>query len=214
MPKGRPLVRLGDPWQHTPHNTESEAAMTVQVTELSTFPSQQDAQERNDSAYRSTVTFRELPSSGHVAHQATPTSVLVTATDIDVIGKWLFVMGGKITTGRPAVRSDGVDAGDADVVGLAAVPGGPGVRDGGSADGRPGDARDRCGGDPMSVRTVRHLDCEGHALRDDILLCGETVEGLLYENAQDLRRRARAEEGWLRIDGRDLGPECAEAVAR
>jgi hypothetical protein len=66
----------------------------------------------------------------------------------------------------------------------------------------------------MSVRTVRHLDCEGHALRDDILLCGETVEGLLYENAQDLRRRARAEEGWLRIDGRDLGPECAEAVAR
>jgi hypothetical protein len=72
--------------------------MTVQATELSTFLSQQDAQERNDSAYRSTVDFRELPSSGHVAHQATPTSVLVTATDMDVLGEWLFVMGGSVTT--------------------------------------------------------------------------------------------------------------------
>lgn len=73
--------------------------MTAQISELiSTFRAQEDLRERNDSAYRSTVDFRELPSSGHVAHQATPTSVLVTATDIDVIGEWLFVMGGKITT--------------------------------------------------------------------------------------------------------------------
>lgn len=67
------------------------------VREL-TFQEQQDARERNDFAYRSTVDFKELPSSGHVAHEATATGVLVTATDIDVLGEWLFVMGGKVTT--------------------------------------------------------------------------------------------------------------------
>ena len=64
----------------------------------------------------------------------------------------------------------------------------------------------------MSVRTVRHLDCEGHAPRDDILLCGETVDGLLGETADELRRRARSEEGWRRVSGRDLGPDCLSAV--
>ena len=64
----------------------------------------------------------------------------------------------------------------------------------------------------MSVRTVRHLDCEGHALRDDILLCGETVDGQPGETAEDLRRRARSQEGWRRVDGRDLGPECLTHV--
>jgi hypothetical protein len=38
MPKGRPLVRLGDPWQHTPLNTESEAAMTASSQTPSTAP--------------------------------------------------------------------------------------------------------------------------------------------------------------------------------
>ena len=56
----------------------------------------QDDRERNDFSYRCTVDVKELPQ--HVAHQATPTSVVVTATDMDVIGEWLFVMGGTITT--------------------------------------------------------------------------------------------------------------------
>lgn len=63
-----------------------------------TFREQQDAVERNDFSYRFTVDFKELPSSGHVAHQATATAVLVTATDLDVLGEWLFVMKGKVTT--------------------------------------------------------------------------------------------------------------------
>ena len=58
----------------------------------------QDAAERNDFSYRFTVDHKELPQSGHVAHQALPDRVLVTATDIDVIGEWLYVMGGTITT--------------------------------------------------------------------------------------------------------------------
>lgn len=71
--------------------------MTTTV-EATAFRQAQDAAERNDFSYRSTVGFKELPQSGHVAHEATPTSVLVTATDMDVIGEWLFVMGGTITT--------------------------------------------------------------------------------------------------------------------
>ena len=58
----------------------------------------QDDRERNDFSYRCTVDVKELPQSGHVAFEATPTSVVVTATDMDVIGEWLFVMGGTITT--------------------------------------------------------------------------------------------------------------------
>lgn len=58
----------------------------------------QDAAERNDFSYRFTVDFKELPQSGHVAHQALADRVLVTATDMDVIGEWLFVMKGSITT--------------------------------------------------------------------------------------------------------------------
>ncbi|WP_432164922.1 hypothetical protein [Streptomyces sp. bgisy031] len=67
------------------------------IAEL-TFRQQQDVRERNDFSYRSTVTHQELPQSGHIAHEATPTSVLVTATDMDVLGEWLYVMGGTITT--------------------------------------------------------------------------------------------------------------------
>ena len=56
----------------------------------------QDAAERNDFSYRCTVDFKELPQSGHVAHQALVDRVLVTATDMDVIGEWLYVMGGTV----------------------------------------------------------------------------------------------------------------------
>jgi hypothetical protein len=38
--------------------------MTVQVSELSTSLGKQDPQKRNDSAYRSTVTYLELPDRG------------------------------------------------------------------------------------------------------------------------------------------------------
>jgi hypothetical protein len=62
------------------------------------FREQQDLIERNDFSYRFTVDHQELPSSGHVAHQALADRVLVTATDLDVLGEWLFVMKGSVTT--------------------------------------------------------------------------------------------------------------------
>jgi hypothetical protein len=58
-----------------------------------TFRERQDLIERNDRAYRVTVDIQELPSSGHVAFQALADRVLVTATDMDVIAEWLYVMG-------------------------------------------------------------------------------------------------------------------------
>ncbi|MFJ8049872.1 hypothetical protein [Streptomyces luteogriseus] len=77
--------------------------MTTEITvrplsERSAFHAALDACERNDFSYRSTVDYHQLPQSGNVAHQATPTAVLVTATDIDVLGEWLYVMGGTVTT--------------------------------------------------------------------------------------------------------------------
>jgi len=65
---------------------------------LLTFRQEQDARERNERAYRVTVDIKELPSSGHVAFEATPSAVFVSATDMDVLGEWLYVMGGTITT--------------------------------------------------------------------------------------------------------------------
>jgi hypothetical protein len=63
----------------------------------------QDARERNERAYRLTVDLQDLPS-GHVAYQATESAVLVTATNMDVLGEWLFVMGGTV---EKAVLSHG-----------------------------------------------------------------------------------------------------------
>lgn len=51
---------------------------------------------RIESAYETTVTVQELPSM-HVAWEATPSSVLVTATDMNVLAEWLFVMKGSVT---------------------------------------------------------------------------------------------------------------------
>ena len=53
--------------------------------------------ERNDFSYRCTVDVKELPQSGHVAHEALWDRVLVTAKDMDVLGEWLYVMGGSVT---------------------------------------------------------------------------------------------------------------------
>lgn len=55
------------------------------------------ARRRNEVAYETTVTAQELPQA-HVAWEALPDRVLVTATQMDVLAEWLFVQGGRITT--------------------------------------------------------------------------------------------------------------------
>jgi hypothetical protein len=57
----------------------------------------QEARERNEFSYRSTVDFKELPQSSRVAYQALADRVLVTATDMDVLAEWLYVQGGAVT---------------------------------------------------------------------------------------------------------------------
>lgn len=54
------------------------------------------ARRRNEVAYETTVVEKELPSQ-HVAWEALPDRVLVTATDMNVLADWLFVQGGHIT---------------------------------------------------------------------------------------------------------------------
>lgn len=74
------------------------------ATSLQTAPEldwyeQARLRERNDFSYRSTVDHKELPQADrHVAHQALWDRVLVTATDMDVLAEWLFVMGGTAST--------------------------------------------------------------------------------------------------------------------
>jgi len=71
--------------------------VTTQITEPSTFRAAQDARRRIETSYETTVAVQELPSA-HVAWEATPTSVLVTTTDMNVLAEWLFVMKGSVTT--------------------------------------------------------------------------------------------------------------------
>lgn len=61
-----------------------------------TFAEATVARRRNEVAYETTVTAKELPEA-HVAWEALPDRVLVTATDMNVLAEWLFVMGGPIT---------------------------------------------------------------------------------------------------------------------
>lgn len=56
----------------------------------------QEARERNERAYRVTVDVQDLPS-GHVAYEATESAVLVTATNLDVLGEWLYVRSGTVS---------------------------------------------------------------------------------------------------------------------
>lgn len=58
---------------------------------------QVELRERNDFSYRCTVDYKDLPQSGHVAHEALVDRVLVTATDMSVLAEWLFVMKGSVT---------------------------------------------------------------------------------------------------------------------
>jgi hypothetical protein len=67
------------------------------LAEPLSFQERCELRERNDFSYRSTCDYHGLPQA-HVAAQATESSVLATATDIDVLGEWLYVMGGTITT--------------------------------------------------------------------------------------------------------------------
>jgi hypothetical protein len=62
-----------------------------------TFAEAQTARRRNEVAYETTVTAQELPQA-HVAWEALPDRVLVSAAQMDVLAGWLFVMGGQITT--------------------------------------------------------------------------------------------------------------------
>lgn len=74
----------------------SALVLTLPESRL-TFAEAQRARRRNEVAYETTVTFKELPEA-HVAWEALPDRVLVTAAQIDVLAEWLFVMGGRITT--------------------------------------------------------------------------------------------------------------------
>lgn len=61
-----------------------------------TFAEAQRARRRNEVAYETTVTEKELPEA-HVAWEALPDRVLVSATQMDVLAEWLFVMGGPVS---------------------------------------------------------------------------------------------------------------------
>lgn len=74
----------------------SVLVMTLPKARLS-FAEAQTARRRNEVAYETTVAVQELPQA-HVAWEALPDRVLVTATQMDVLAEWLFVMGGQITT--------------------------------------------------------------------------------------------------------------------
>lgn len=74
----------------------SVLVMTLPEARL-TFAEAQTARRRNEVAYETTVTEKELPEA-HVAWEALPDRVLVASTQMDVLAEWLFVMGGQITT--------------------------------------------------------------------------------------------------------------------
>lgn len=69
----------------------------VELARALAWAAAQETRERNDFSYRSTCDYHGLPQA-HVAAQATESAVLVTATDIDVLAEWLFVMGGTVAT--------------------------------------------------------------------------------------------------------------------
>ena len=73
----------------------SVLVMTLPKAQL-TFVEAQTARRRNEVAYETTVVFKELPQA-HVAWEALPDRVLVTAAEMSVLAEWLFVQGGQIT---------------------------------------------------------------------------------------------------------------------
>lgn len=85
-----------DPLNTSSQTLDSARTPVVPLAERSAFRAQQEALERNEQSYRVTCAYQGLPEA-HVAMQATPDAVQVTATDMDVLGEWLYVMGGTIT---------------------------------------------------------------------------------------------------------------------
>lgn len=75
----------------------SSQTFPVPLHERAAFQAAQNARRRNETSYETTVNVQELPSA-HVAWEATAESVLVTATDMDVLAEWLFVMGGRTSS--------------------------------------------------------------------------------------------------------------------
>ncbi|MGW1497518.1 hypothetical protein ACWCQW_02820 [Streptomyces mirabilis] len=73
----------------------STSFQTPAVEPLS-FRAKQDARLRHEREYEVTVNVLNLPTA-HVAVQATATEVHVFATDMNVLGAWLYEMNGTIT---------------------------------------------------------------------------------------------------------------------
>ncbi|MFH9403320.1 hypothetical protein ACH4JS_26745 [Streptomyces sp. NPDC017638] len=73
------------------------SSQTPPAVQHLSFQDREAAQRHNETAYDVTCSVKGLPTL-HVAAQATPDTVLVTATDMDVLAEWLYVMGGTITT--------------------------------------------------------------------------------------------------------------------
>jgi hypothetical protein len=99
MPKDRLLAGLTvlDRQPHPQMKVRPSMATSLQTPALELdWYQQSQLRERNDFSYRCTVDYKELPDSAHVAHMATADWVLVTSTDIDVLGEWLYVMGGTV----------------------------------------------------------------------------------------------------------------------
>jgi hypothetical protein len=57
---------------------------------------QRSVRERNETAYTVTCSYLGLPEA-HVAWEATESSVLVSATQMDVLAGWLYVQGGTVS---------------------------------------------------------------------------------------------------------------------
>lgn len=74
----------------------SSQTLVVALHDRSEFQKAQETRRLIESAYETTVAVQELPSA-HVAWEATESSVLVTATDMNVLAEWLFVMHGSVS---------------------------------------------------------------------------------------------------------------------
>jgi hypothetical protein len=81
-----------------PTDLPGRSVLVMKLSKAPLAPAEaQAARRRNEVAYETTVAVKELPE-GHVAWEALPDRVLVTATQLDVLAEWLFVMQGRITT--------------------------------------------------------------------------------------------------------------------
>lgn len=80
-----------------PTDLPGRTAFTSSIPISLSFADRMRMRERNEMSFQTTCAYKELPEA-HVAVTATETSVLAAATDINVLGEWLYVQGGSITT--------------------------------------------------------------------------------------------------------------------